>query len=110
VDSTPFANVEDWAAVARQCHYRSSFVAKQLKVSLRTLERLFRTKFNISPQRWFNGQRELEIEKLARAGARTKEIAVAVDLAQPSYLCRIFKRRYGADITAFRKSHHVAKR
>jgi AraC-like DNA-binding protein len=85
-------------------------VAKHFNVSVRTLERLFRARFNVSPQRWFNDQRELEIEKLARGGARTKEIAVAVDLAQPSYLCRIFKRRYGIQLKVFRENACVAKR
>jgi transcriptional regulator GlxA family with amidase domain len=84
-----------WEALASEAQFRASELAKILGISLRTLQRYFRAKYNCTVSDWL---REL---RLATARARlpncesVKEVAFDLGYKQPSHFTRDFKQRFG---------------
>src|SRR5262245_359084 len=95
----------DWMRFAADSEYCAAKFAELSKMNLRTLERLYQKNFQVTPQEWLDHLRQLEAENLARAGARTKEIAYQLGYKQPSHFCRQFKRGHGVPLKVWKKKN-----
>jgi transcriptional regulator GlxA family with amidase domain len=84
-----------WESLAEKAQFRASDLARLLGISLRTLQRYFRAKYDCTVSDWL---REL---RLALAHARlptcssVKEVAFDLGYKQPSHFTRDFKQRFG---------------
>ena len=89
------SNAATWEGLAAQAQYRAGDLAGLLDVSLRTLQRYFRAKYNCTVSDWL---RELRLEsarqRLPFSGS-VKEVAFDLGYKQPSHFTRDFKQRYG---------------
>ncbi len=74
-------------------------------VSLRTLQRIFRERFDTSPMTWLMEARLLEAARLIRAGDDpVTKIAYRVGFKDPSHFTRRFKARFGVSPNEYRKA------
>jgi AraC-like DNA-binding protein len=74
-------------------------------VSLRTLQRIFRERFDTSPMTWLMEARLLEAARLIRAGDDpVTKIAYRVGFKDPSHFTRRFKARFGVSPNEYRRS------
>jgi transcriptional regulator GlxA family with amidase domain len=91
----------NWESLAGAAHFRAGDLARLVGVSLRTLQRYFRAKYNCTVSDWL---RELRLES-ARARlptcASVKEVAFDLGYKQPSHFTRDFKTRFGVSPRAF---------
>lgn len=73
-------------------------------VSLRTLQRIFRERFDTSPMSWLMEARLLEAARLIRAGDDpVTKIAYRVGFKDPSHFTRRFKARFGVSPNEYRR-------
>jgi len=73
-------------------------------VSLRTLQRIFRERFDTSPMSWLMEARLLEAARLIRAGDDpVTKIAYRVGFKDPSHFTRRFKSRFGVSPNEYRR-------
>ncbi|MGA7992382.1 MAG: helix-turn-helix transcriptional regulator, partial [Thermoanaerobaculia bacterium] len=73
-------------------------------VSLRTLQRIFRERFDTSPMTWLMEARLLEAARLIRAGDDpVTKIAYRVGFKDPSHFTRRFKSRFGVSPNEYRR-------
>ncbi len=73
-------------------------------VSLRTLQRIFRERFDTSPMSWLMEARLLEAGRLIRAGDDpVTKIAYRVGFKDPSHFTRRFKARFGVSPNEYRR-------
>lgn len=80
-------------------------LAELAGVSLRTLQRLFRDRFDTSPMNWLMEIRLVEAARLIRGGDDpVTKIAYRVGFKDPSHFTRRFKARFGVSPNEFRKS------
>ena len=90
-----------WESLAAEAQYRAGDLARLLDVSLRTLQRYFRAKYNCTVSDWL---RELRLEsarqRLPFSGS-VKEVAFDLGYKQPSHFTRDFKQRYGVSPRTF---------
>ena len=86
------SRAEDQQTLAKRCEYRASVLAELCGVSLRTLERMFKRDFGVSPQCWLNMERFGQIERLRKRGVPVKEIVPEVHYGHSSSLCRACDR------------------
>jgi AraC-like DNA-binding protein len=78
-------------------------------VSLRTLQRIFRERFDTSPMSWLMEARLLEAARLIRAGDDpVTKIAYRVGFKDPSHFTRRFKARFGVSPNEYRKGGQPA--
>ena len=87
--------VERWLALARKCHYNAKRLAEAEGVSIRQLERDFRLKLGLSPQRWLDLEKLTIAKELLLAGNAVKRVAIELDYKRPSHFCRHFKMLMG---------------
>jgi AraC-like DNA-binding protein len=74
-------------------------------VSLRTLQRLFRERFDTSPMTWLMEARLSEAARLIRAGDDpVTKIAYRVGFKDPSHFTRRFKGRFGLSPNEYRRA------
>ncbi len=73
-------------------------------VSLRTLQRIFRERFDTSPMSWLMEARLLEAGRVIRAGDDpVTKIAYRVGFKDPSHFTRRFKARFGVSPNEYRR-------
>jgi AraC-like DNA-binding protein len=91
----------NWESLAAAAHFRAGDLARLVGVSLRTLQRYFRAKYDCTVSDWL---RELRLES-ARTRLPTcesvKEVAFDLGYKQPSHFTRDFKTRFGVSPRAF---------
>lgn len=74
-------------------------------VSLRTLQRVFRERFDTSPMTWLMEARLREAARLIRAGDDpVTKIAYRVGFKDPSHFTRRFKARFGVSPNEYRRA------
>jgi AraC-like DNA-binding protein len=77
-------------------------------VSLRTLQRIFRERFDTSPMSWLMEARLLEAARLIRAGDDpVTKIAYRVGFKDPSHFTRRFKSRFGVSPNEYRRAGEI---
>ena len=89
------ANKGRWEELAVRAQYKPSEIAKLTQVSLRTLQRHFRSKYNITISEWLRSIRLREAYSRLKAGQTVKEVAYSLGFKQLSHFSREFKRMYG---------------
>jgi transcriptional regulator GlxA family with amidase domain len=73
-------------------------------VSLRTLQRIFRERFDTTPMSWLMEARLLEAARVIRAGDDpVTKIAYRVGFKDPSHFTRRFKARFGVSPNEYRR-------
>ncbi len=94
--------VMDWSGLAKKAHYNAQELASVCQMSVRQLERHFRSAFNQSPQAWLDAARiEKARQLLSSTTLSIKEIAQTLDFKQTSHFCRQFKQSTGATPSQF---------
>jgi AraC-like DNA-binding protein len=88
-------NIENWPELAKQSNWCAATLAKNLGVSLRTLQRYFRKKMGKSPKKWLSEHRRLQAAKLLQSGSSIKETAEHLGYKSRQYFSREFKRQTG---------------
>ena len=95
----------DWKKLAAASHYKVEALARQCKVSRRTLLRYFLENFKETPKQWLDKVRaDTAAEEILR-GELLKSVAADVDCKHPSTLTRLFKRVKGTTPTDYRDKH-----
>jgi len=87
--------VSDWERRARASGYSASKMAKALGVTLRFLERFFRTRFGTGPHDWMVRTRMRHAAGLLSEGISVKAVSLEVGYKQLSHFSREFKRFFG---------------
>jgi len=86
----------EWKRLAHSVGFRPKKLAEVAGVSLRTLERHFRSRYGVTVSGWLASIRLREASERIRAGSRVKEVALDLGYKQLSHFSREFKRAYGS--------------
>jgi AraC-like DNA-binding protein len=86
---------------AENAGWNSRNLARNCKVSLRTLERFFLKEFNLTPKAWMIEQRQLLAAKRLREGAWQKEVAADAGYKHPTQFSREFKAYWQCSPTKY---------
>jgi len=89
------ATKEEWETLAKNSDYNPMTMATVRLVSLRQLERHFKSAFDKTPTEWIRELRCRIALKLLRHGYSTKAVAAELKYANPSHFCHDFKKVYG---------------
>jgi len=96
----------DWEDLAIKCHGNVDAMAATIFVSRKTMERHFHEKWNISPARWAKRVVLNKALELLRQGYSNKAVVGDLKLCSESWLCREFKKLYGASPQSYRLLDH----
>lgn len=80
-----------WKRLAAAAHYDAKELAKLCNLSVRQLERNFRSNLDRSPQAWLNEQRIRAAQSLLCSGQPVKVVSLELGFKQVSHFCRQFK-------------------
>jgi AraC-like DNA-binding protein len=94
----------EWERLAFVVEFRPRELAKECGVSLRTLQRLFRTRYDLSVSEWLRAVRMREGYGRLRSGERIKAVAYSLGFKQLSHFSREFKKEFGVSPSVFRRS------
>jgi AraC-like DNA-binding protein len=94
----------EWERIALVAEFRPRELAKQCGVSLRTLQRLFRSRYQMSLSEWLRDVRMRQAYIRLRDGQRIKEVAYGLGFKQLSHFSREFKKEFGISPSMFRQS------
>jgi AraC-like DNA-binding protein len=94
----------EWERLAFVVEFRPRELAKECGVSLRTLQRLFRTRYDMSVTEWLRAVRMREGYTRLRNGERIKAVAYSLGFKQLSHFSREFKKEFGVSPSVFRRS------
>jgi transcriptional regulator GlxA family with amidase domain len=92
----------DWEDLAVKCHGNVASMAATILVSRKTLERHFHDRWNTSPARWAKKVMLNKALELLRQGYSNKAVVGDLKLCSESWLCREFKKLYGASPQSYR--------
>lgn len=92
---------QSWEKLAGEAGYRPCELAKICKVSLRTLQRHFRSQYGMTLGDWLRKLRLKTAYSRVTAGEPVKEIAYDLSFKQLSHFSRVFKQAYGVPPSTF---------
>lgn len=84
-----------WERLAKQARYRPQELAELCGVSMRTLQRYFRTRYNQTVTDWLRESRLSEAMTHLKGCDSVKQVAFDLGYKQPSHFTRDFKKRFG---------------
>jgi AraC-like DNA-binding protein len=90
---------DEWQRLAHCAGYKVATLSEVAGVSVRTLQRHFRSCYGVTVSDWLKSVRLREAGKRLRAGGRVKEVALELGYKQLSHFSREFKRAYGTPPT-----------
>jgi transcriptional regulator GlxA family with amidase domain len=90
-----YLTLNDWNERAVAAQFNLDSLCVRSKISRRTLERLFRQKFQQSPSNWKNNLRLEKAADLLMKGFVAKEICVELDFTSVTNFGHQFRRRFG---------------
>jgi AraC-like DNA-binding protein len=96
--------VKDWSVVAAKAGFKIGRIAKNQKISARSLHRFIRERLGKSPKRWIDELRAAYAAAELAEGQSAKAITTTVKYAHESSFCRFFKR-----VTGSTTRNHVAE-
>jgi AraC family transcriptional activator of pobA len=100
--SSRLDHIKDWKRLARVNGYSTSRIAKHCRISVRQLERFFKTKFDESPREWLHGARMEAAAKSLSRGLLIKEIASQLGYKDIAHFSHDFKTCYQVSPTKWR--------
>jgi AraC-like DNA-binding protein len=86
---------QDWEGMVQHSNWCAAALAKQCRVSVRTLERYFRQKMGRSPKAWLDEQRQRKAVELLSRGLSVKETAICLGYKHSTHFSREFKKYWG---------------
>ena len=84
-----------WERLAREAHFRPQALAEAVGVSMRTLQRYFRARYDKTVTDWLRELRLNEAIKMVKSCDSVKEVAFELGYKQPSHFTRDFKKKFG---------------
>jgi transcriptional regulator GlxA family with amidase domain len=84
-----------WEALAKKAGYNPESLPTFCGVSLRQLERFFKSRFEETPSAWLLELRLQDARSLLRRGLSTKAIAQELGFANAAHSCHAFKIAHG---------------
>jgi transcriptional regulator GlxA family with amidase domain len=93
--------VKDWEKLASEAHFNVALMAARCRVSVRTLERFFRLRFNQTPRQWASVLRCQRATLLLRSGYSNNAVAQELGFANKAHLCHEFKKICGVSPQIF---------
>ena len=94
-------SIQNWPELAHQSGWCAAALAKQCKVSIRTLERYFRGKMSQPPKIWLVEQRQRQAVELLNQRLSIKETAIQLGYKHATHFSREFKKHWGFCPTQF---------
>jgi AraC-like DNA-binding protein len=87
--------IVDWKRAARNSGYCIETLARRMDVTLRQLERYFKSCHGTCPKLWCNALRMKEAERLLHRGFLVKQVAQRLGYKHPHHFARAFKNWKG---------------
>ena len=84
-----------WEKLAKAAHYRPQALAELCGVSMRTLQRYFRARYDQTVSDWLRDMRLNEALNSLKVSDSVKEVAFDLGYKQPSHFTRDFKKKFG---------------
>jgi len=97
--NTRLNQVHNWVELANHANWSASALACECNVSLRTLQRYFRSRMGKNPKAWLFEQRQKQAAGLLRNGIAIKEVANHLGYAHATQFSREFKKYWGQSPT-----------
>jgi AraC-like DNA-binding protein len=94
---------------ANQSNYQPMQMARLCQISLRHLERIFKTESGCTPREWLKMQRLNNALLMLRKAQSVKQVAYTLAYPQIPQFCREFKMRFGITPKEFRQSQPNAQ-
>ena len=94
IERIQYAGVS-WEKLAKLAHFRPNSLAELCGVSMRTLQRYFRTRYNQTVSEWLRELRLNEAVTSLKNCESIKEVAFNLGYKQPSHFTRDFKKKFG---------------
>jgi AraC-like DNA-binding protein len=88
---------------AEQSNYRPLKMAELCQISLRHLERQFKTEIGVTPRNWLKKERLRSALRMLPEARSVKEVSYTLGYCQLSQFCREFKIGFGLTPSAFRQ-------
>ena len=85
----------NWDILAPVSNYNAKTLASICNMSVRQLQRQFRSEQRCPPQEWLDERRILVAQVLLCSGESVKKVAFDLGFKQSSHFCRKFKRAKG---------------
>jgi AraC-like DNA-binding protein len=86
--------IRDWEARAAEVRFHAEQLASLSKCSLRQLERFFREKYRMSPQKWLDREQMRIAKGLLLEGMRVQDVADKVGFNHQSHFSRKFRQHF----------------
>lgn len=80
-----------WSQLAEIAQFRATLLARHCGLSLRQLQRRFRSEFGLTPKQWLQLRRMEAAHKLVSKGLRAKDIAAALFFKDSSHFSKVYK-------------------
>ena len=93
--------------LAPLCHYRVHRLACTVRVTRRTLERIFAATTGHSPRHWLNRERLQAARRLLLSYRTVKDVAYSLGYPAPSQFCRDFRGEFGMTPSNFARQHSL---
>ncbi|HEU4582659.1 MAG TPA: helix-turn-helix domain-containing protein [Polyangiaceae bacterium] len=87
--------MESLKALAAQCDYKATLLARAMGISPRHLQRLFAAQFGLGPQQWLHEQRLLAAKTMLGSARAVKEVAYQLGFPSAAQLSRDFRNYFG---------------
>ncbi len=99
--SSRLEGIRDWEELAAAAGYDPQQLARERRVSVRTLERFFRDHFHLTPEAWMRELRMRKAADLLSHGEAVKVISQSLKYKDPANFSTIFTRHYGISPSRF---------
>lgn len=99
----PLNHDTDWPTLGKQANWTASGLAKLCGVSVRTLERHFKSSVGKRPKKWLNEQRQRQAAVLLQNGCSPKETAAHLGYKGAAHFSSEFKKHWGYSAAQLQK-------
>jgi len=82
---------EGWGELAEAARYRARELAERCGLSLRQLQRRFKSEKGLTPKQWLQEQRVAAARRMISEGLRPKEIATALKFSDQSHYSKMVR-------------------
>ena len=90
-----FRDEQELLRLALANDFSARRIARELGISSRQLQRIFRARLHTSPALWLREQRLLRAQQLLATSCSVKTVAYSLGFTHVSQFCRDFKARFG---------------